>query len=226
MSQKPLSVLYEDNHLLVVNKPNGILSQGDNTGDKTILDMGKDYIKQKYNKPGDVFLHPVSRIDRPVSGAIILARTSKGLSRMTSLIKERQIEKRYTAIVVGRPTMAEDTLEHYLLKIQMNNTVKVVKSGTAKAKKAILKYETSYVLKEGAVLNIQLQTGRPHQIRVQLAKIGHPIIGDGKYGYRSSKHLDFIYLHCRTLRFEHPVKKEPILIKAAYPNFPLWRQIK
>jgi len=226
MSKKSLSVLYEDNHLLVVNKPNGILSQGDNTGDKTILDMGKEYIKVKYNKPGKVFLHPVSRIDRPVSGAIILARTSKSLSRMTKTVKNRLIEKRYSAIVSGRPKLEEDRLEDHLLKTQANNTVKVVKQGTPKAKKAILDYKVSYIIKEGAVLDVLLYTGRPHQIRVQLANMGHPIIGDGKYGYRSPKDLDYIYLHCRSLRFEHPVKKEPILITAAYPKFPLWQQLK
>lgn len=226
MPKKSLSVLYEDNHLLVVNKPNGILSQGDNTRDKTILDMGKEYIKVKYNKPGEVFLHPVSRIDRPVSGAIILARTSKALSRMAKTVKDRLIEKRYSAIVSGRPSLEEARLVDHLLKTQANNTVKVVKPGTAKAKKAILDYTVSYIIKEGAVLDILLHTGRPHQIRVQLANMGHPIIGDGKYGYRSATDLDFIYLHCRSLRFEHPVKKEPILIKAAYPKFPLWQQLK
>lgn len=226
MKDKPLSVLYEDNHLLVVNKPNGILSQGDSTRDKTILDMGKDYIKHKYNKPGEVFLHPVSRIDRPVSGAIILARTSKALSRMTKIVKDRKIEKRYTAIVSGRPTVGEDRLEHFLIKNPKTNTVKVVKSGTDKAKKAVLEYKTSHIIKEGTVLDIQLQTGRPHQIRVQLSHMGHPIIGDGKYGYRSAEDLKYIYLHCRSLRFEHPVKKEAVLIKAAYPNFALWKQLK
>jgi len=226
MKEKLLSVLYEDNHLLVVNKPNGILSQGDSTRDKTILDMGKEYIKRKYNKPGEVFLHPVSRLDRPVSGAIILARTTKGLSRMTKIMKERLIEKNYHAIVSGRPISGEARLEHFLLKNQKNNTVKVVKIGTDKAKKAILDYKISHVLKEGTALEIQLRTGRPHQIRVQLSQIGHPIIGDGKYGYRSTKDLNYIYLHCRSLLFEHPVKNEPVFIKAGYPKFPLWNEIR
>lgn len=219
-------ILYEDNHLLVVNKPNGILSQGDQTRDTTILDMGKAYIKKKYNKPGAVFLHPVSRLDRPVSGAIILARTSKALTRMTALIKNRKIKKSYTAIVSGIPKEPETTLRHFLAKDPTTNTVKTVKSKHPKAKEAILSYALSHTLRESSVLNIQLQTGRPHQIRVQLSSIGHPIVGDGKYGYRSIEKLDFIYLHCRALHFEHPVKKEPVAIKAAYPNFALWKNIR
>lgn len=219
-------ILYEDNHLLVVNKPNGVLSQGDHTRDKTILDMGKSYIKLKYNKPGAVFLHPVSRLDRPVSGAIILARTSKALTRMNALIKNRQIKKTYTAVVSGIPKETEATLRHFLAKDPSTNTVKTVKSKHPKAKEAILSYSLSYTFSESSVLDIELQTGRPHQIRVQLSSIGHPIVGDGKYGYRSNKKLDFIYLHCRALHFEHPVKKEPVAIKAAYPNAQLWKQIR
>ncbi len=219
-------ILYEDNHLLVVNKPNGVLSQGDQTRDKTILDMGKAYIKEKYDKPGAVFLHPVSRLDRPVSGAIILARTSKALTRMNDLIKQRQIKKSYTAIVSGIPKETEATLRHFLIKDEKTNTVKKTKQDHPKSKEAILSYQLIHTIDILGVLNIQLETGRPHQIRVQLSTIGHPIVGDGKYGYRSTDKLDFIYLHCRELHFVHPVKKEPVAIKAAYPNTQLWKNIR
>lgn len=218
-------VLYEDNHLLVVNKPNGILSQGDQTGNETILDLGKAYIKEKYDKPGAVFLHPVSRLDRPVSGAIILARTSKALTRMNEIIKRRDIKKSYTAIIEGIPAETQKRLHHYLVKDSKNNTVRKVKHNHPKAKEAILDYELIHTLEKASVLKINLQTGRPHQIRVQLSTIGHPIIGDGKYGYRSTEKLRYIYLHCRELQFQHPVKKVPVLITAAYPNFPLWKKI-
>lgn len=218
-------VLYEDNHLLVVNKPNGILSQGDQTGNETILDLGKAYIKEKYDKPGAVFLHPVSRLDRPVSGAIILARTSKALSRMNEIIKRRDIKKSYTAIIEGIPAETKKTLHHYLVKDSKNNTVRKVKHNHPNAKEAILDYELIHTLEKASVLKINLHTGRPHQIRVQLSTIGHPIIGDGKYGYRSAEKLRYIYLHCRELQFQHPVKKVPVLITAAYPNFPLWKKI-
>lgn len=219
-------ILYEDNHLLVVNKPNGVLSQGDHTGNETILDSGKAYIKKKYDKPGAVFLHPVSRLDRPVSGAIILARTSKALTRMNELVKNRNIKKSYRAIVDGIPQNTESTLRHYLAKDSKTNTVKKVKKNHPKAKEAVLDYQLIHTLDKVSILHVNLRTGRPHQIRVQLSTIGHPIVGDGKYGYRSTEKLNYIYLHCRELQFEHPIKKEPVLITAAYPNFPLWKALK
>lgn len=225
MSLLQRDILYEDNHLLVVNKPNGALSQGDNTRDKTVIDYGKAYIKHKYDKPGKVFLHPVSRLDRPVSGAIILARTTKALSRMTILVKDRKIDKRYTAIVSGIPQQESATLTHYLQKQVPHNTVKVVNKGSSKAKEAVLEYTLASTVQQYAVLDIKLQTGRPHQIRVQLSHIGHPIVGDGKYGFRSKNDFPNIFLHCRSLAFIHPVKKELVNIIAPYPSGELWDQV-
>jgi len=219
------SILYEDNHLLIVNKPNGVLSQGDHTKDKTVVDFGKSYIKEKYNKPGDVYLHPVTRIDRPVSGAIILARTSKALTRMTTIVRDREIQKRYVALVDGVPELGEVHLTDYLVKDSKKNKVSVVPKGSTGAKKADLTYQMlSYIGKEAA-LSINLHTGRPHQIRVQLANQGLNIVGDGKYGYRSTTDHDYIYLHCLSLAFVHPVKKTKVKVKAPLPQLPLWSKV-
>jgi len=221
----PHNILFEDNHLLILNKENGVLTQADITGDECLLDKAKAYIKKAYNKPGAVYLHPVSRIDRPASGAIVFARTSKALSRMTVLIKERRIKKIYTAIVTGIIDTPEQKLINYLLKSEKKNVVRVVQAGTEKAKKAVLQYRKLCDIAENSALSVNLETGRPHQIRVQLSHLGHPIVGDFKYGYQSSREQYFIYLHCRQLEFIHPVTKSELTIDAPYPNKPLWHEL-
>ena len=218
-------VIYEDNHFLVVNKPTGYLTQGDKTGDIPIVDEFKEYIKVKYDKPGKVFLHPVSRLDRPASGALILARTSKGLSRMTEIIRKRDIEKQYRAIVKGRIQEHEAELQHFLLKDHSKNRVALAKPSTPKAKSAKLSYRVTHFLDKATIVSIDLVTGRPHQIRVQFAAIGHPIIGDGKYGKNTQAGESKLYLHCERLAFLHPVKKEPIEIKAPFPSMPMWKEM-
>jgi len=224
-----IQVLFEDNHLIAVNKPAGILVQGDKTGDSTLADWVKRYIKDRYNKPGDVFLGITHRIDRPASGVVIFARTSKALTRMNELFRERKIKKTYWAITRYETPDLEGELVHYLLKDTTKNKTKAydrLSNRNAKAKKAILTYKLIGRLGEHRLLEIQLQTGRPHQIRAQLAKVGCPIKGDLKYGAEKPNQDGSIHLHSRSLSFIHPVKKEPVRIEGAVPNEQLWREFK
>ncbi len=217
-----IDVIYEDNHLLVINKKGGELVQGDKTGDKTLLDDAKAYIKDKYNKPGDVFLHPVHRLDRPVSGAVIFARTSKSLTRMNEIFKHRKIKKEYLAIVENRPPEYEERITHYILKDETKNTSKAYGHEKTGAKKAILDYIQVGDLQEMSMLKVVPLTGRSHQIRAQLKKIGCPIVGDTKYG--SGHRIDdrSICLHCYRMTFMHPVKKEEIAVLAPTPDTNPW----
>ena len=217
----PKNVLYEDNHLLIVNKQGGELVQGDKTGDVTLGDDAKQYIKKKYNKPGDVFLGVVHRLDRPVSGAVILARTSKALERMNKIFKERDIQKTYWAITTHRPPQTQDELTHWLKKNTKINKTAAFNKKVSGAKQAVLSYKLIGRVAEYYMLEITLQTGRPHQIRVQLAKIGCNILGDLKYG-GDKAHSNDIYLHSRFVSFEHPVKKEPLNITAPLPKDQIW----
>ncbi|MEM6317166.1 MAG: RluA family pseudouridine synthase [Bacteroidota bacterium] len=222
-----IHVLHEDNHLIAVYKPAGVLVQGDATGDSTLADWVKRYIKDRYNKPGDVFLGIIHRLDRPVSGVVIFARTSKALSRMNELFRERKIEKTYWAITSGRPEKLEGELIHYLLKDTAKNKAKAYDKPSrrnAKAKKAELRYKTIGVLGDHAVLAVYPKTGRPHQIRVQLAKMGNIIKGDVKYGADRPNEDASIYLHCHQMSFIHPVKKEPVSIKVKAPDLQMWRE--
>ena len=220
-----LKILHEDNHLIAVNKAPGVLVHSDKTGDKTLADFVKLYIKDKYGKEGDVFLGVIHRLDRPASGVTIFARTSKALERMNRLFAERKLKKTYWAMSAKRPNPISGHLEHYILKDHSKNIVKAfdTKSSRAKdAKLAVLDYELIGGLGDHYLIEVSLHTGRPHQIRAQLAKIGCPIQGDLKYGFPTANKDASIHLHCRSLTFEHPVKKEPLTIVAEPPNEQGW----
>lgn len=203
-------ILFEDNHLLVINKPPGWLVQGDKTGDHTLTDWGRQYIKEKYEKPGEVYLHPVHRLDRPVSGIITFARTSKASERLNRLFREDKVEKRYLAVVKGVPESSEATLTHWLIKDGSKNLVKAYNKERGGSKKAELSYELMSVVKSQSLLLVKPKTGRPHQIRVQLASMKCPIIGDLRYGTSAPNPDKSISLHAFQLSFIHPVQKEPL----------------
>ncbi len=224
-----IQVLHEDNHLIAVNKPAGWLVQGDRTGDVPLSEFVKAYIKLRYKKPGDVFLGVIHRLDRPVSGAVIFARTSKGLERMNKLFQERKVEKEYWAVTAQRPSPIEGHLKHYLIKDKERNVTKAYdfKSNRAKnAKEATLDYKLLATIGEHSLLQVNPITGRPHQIRVQLSRIGCPIRGDIKYGFRRRNQDATIHLHCKSMSFIHPVKKEKVIIKANIPDEQVWRTFK
>ena len=217
-----LEVLFEDNHLLIVNKKSGDIVQGDKTGDKPLSDVVKEYIKEKYNKPGEVFLGVVHRLDRPTSGIIIFARTSKALERLNKMLRERTISKTYWAVVKNTPLKEKDSLIHFLKKNPKNNKSTVFTKETDASKKAILHYSVIKKLDNYSLLEIDLETGRHHQIRAQLAYIGSPIKGDLKYGASRSNKDGSIHLHARKILFTHPVSKENILFLAPIPNETIW----
>ena len=219
-----LSVIYEDNHILVVNKTAGLLVQGDRTGDKSLVDIAKLYIKNKYQKPGDVFLGLVHRLDRPTSGVIVLARTSKALTRLNKQFKDRVPKKIYRAIVSGTPKSSA-RLEHYLKKNSSQNKSFHYNEITPNTKHAILHYRHVESLKSYHVLEVELETGRHHQIRVQLAAVGLHIKGDLKYGSKRTNPNGSIHLHARSLLFVHPTKKEEMKFVASYPNDPIWNAL-
>ncbi|HIC8757394.1 RluA family pseudouridine synthase [Elizabethkingia anophelis] len=217
-------IVYEDNHLLVINKQVGQLVQGDKTGDKSLLDEIKDFIKIRDRKPGNVFLGLVHRIDRPTSGLVIYAKTSKALSRLTQMVKNREIEKTYWAIVPKDMIPLEQKLVHYLRKNEKNNKATVFEKVTEGAKEARLHYKVIRTLDNYYLLEIDLETGRHHQIRAQLAKIGIPIKGDLKYGAPRSNPDGGIHLHARKLSFIHPVTKEAIeIIAPTNPQDKIWQ---
>lgn len=221
-----MKILFEDNHLIAVNKPNNVLVQGDETGDETLGDQVKAYIKEKYNKPGEVFLGTIHRLDRPVSGVTIFARTSKALERMNKIFAERDVKKTYWAIVGRRPEPFNGHLTHYILKDTQKNIVKAydnLSNRSKDAKKADLDYELIAEIGDHFLLQVDLQTGRSHQIRAQLAKIGCPIVGDVKYGFPHPNKDSSIHLHCRNISFEHPVKKELVNLTAKVPKEQIWK---
>ncbi|MBT8245758.1 MAG: RluA family pseudouridine synthase [Winogradskyella sp.] len=217
-----LQVLYEDNHIIVVNKRSGDIVQGDKTGDKPLSDVVKEYIAEKYNKPGNVYLGVVHRLDRPTTGIVLFAKTSKALPRLNKLFANKKANKTYWALVKNAPPKQQDTLVHWLRKNPKNNKSTAFKKEVRNSKKAILHYEVIKSLDNFHLLEINLETGRHHQIRVQLSNIGSPIKGDLKYGFDRSNKDGSISLHARQLEFIHPVKKEPISIVAPLPKDPVW----
>jgi 23S rRNA pseudouridine1911/1915/1917 synthase len=220
-----LQILHEDNHLIVVNKRVGDIVQGDKTGDKPLSEVVKEYIKDKYNKPGEVFLGVVHRLDRPTTGIVVFARTSKALTRMNELFSNRETQKTYWAIVKNKPQKAEDQLVHYLKRNEKNNTSKAHIKEVPESKQASLDYKIIATLDNYFCLEIRLHTGRHHQIRAQLSAIGSPIKGDLKYGFDRSNPDGGIHLHARKLVFIHPVSKETITIEAPTPNDAIWNAI-
>ena len=221
-----MTVLYEDNHIIAVNKTCNEIVQGDKTGDVPLSEIVKAYIKEKYNKPGEVFLGVTHRLDRPTSGVVIFARTSKALTRLNDMFKSHeQIHKIYWAIVQGKPKLPEARLENYLVRNEAQNKSYIAKSGAKDAKLAILSYKTLNVGEHYSLLEINLETGRHHQIRCQLAAIGCPVKGDLKYGAKRSNPDGGICLHAREIAFEHPVSHEQLIITAPTPQDNLWQAL-
>lgn len=219
-------VLYEDNHIIAVNKTCNEIVQGDKTGDTPLSEIVKAYIKEKYNKPGEVFLGVTHRLDRPTSGVVLFARTSKALTRLNEMFKSHeQIKKTYWAIVQGAPKVPEARLENWLVKNEAQNKSYIVKPHAKDAKQAVLNYRTLVRGENYTLLEVDLETGRHHQIRCQLAAIGCPIKGDLKYGAKRSNPDGGICLHARQIEFIHPVSKEPICITAPTPEDSLWQQL-
>jgi len=229
-----MNVVYEDNHIIIVNKKSGEIVQGDKTGDRPLSDLVKDYIKERYAKPGAVFLGVVHRLDRPVSGLVVFARTSKALTRLNKMFAEGQVHKTYWAIVkrgekreARGETYCDDgewhTLEHWLVRNEKQNKSYAYDRERPNAKKAILKYRIIGHTDNYSVLEVNLMTGRHHQIRCQLAAMGCPIKGDLKYGAPRSNPDGSISLMSRRVEFVHPVSKETIIVEAPLPNDPLWQ---
>lgn len=230
-----MTVLYEDNHIIAVNKTCNEIVQGDKTGDTPLSEIVKAYIKEKYNKPGEVFLGVPHRLDRPTSGVVLFARTSKALTRLNEMFKEKSklstvncqlsIKKTYWAIVQGAPKVPEARLENWLVRNEQQNKSYIAKLGTKDAKLAILTYKTLVRGDNYTLLEVNLETGRHHQIRCQLAAIGCPVKGDLKYGAKRSNPDGGICLHARQIEFVHPVSKQNICITAPVPDDALWRAL-
>ncbi len=218
-----LNVIYEDNHLIVVNKRAGDIVQGDKTGDKPLSEVVKTFLKEKYNKPGNVYLGVVHRLDRPTTGIILFSKTSKALPRLNKLFSEKKTAKTYWALVKNEPPKQKDTLVHYLKRNPKQNKSYAHKNEVPDSKKAILYYEVIKKLDNYFLLEIDLETGRHHQIRSQLSAIGCPIKGDLKYGFDRSNKDASIHLHARKLSLVHPVQKEEITFVAPLPDEPLWK---
>lgn len=217
-----LQVIYEDNHIIAINKRAGDIVQGDKTGDKPLNDIVKEFLKDKYNKPGNVYLGTVHRLDRPTTGLVIFAKTSKVLPRLNKLFLTKDISKTYWALVKNNPEKESDTLVNWLKKNPKNNKSRAYPKEVSDSKKAILHYASIKQLDHYQLLEIKLETGRHHQIRVQLSHIGCPIKGDLKYGFDRSNKDASISLHARLIEFTHPVTKKTIKITAPLPKDPIW----
>jgi len=222
-----MTVLYEDNHIIAVNKSSSEIVQGDKTGDQPLSETIKLYLKEKYNKPGDVFLGVVHRLDRPVSGVVLFAKTSKALTRLNEMFRTQEIKKTYWAIVKEKPEQPEGRLEHYLTRNEKQNKSMAYDKPRSDAKKAALSYRMIAQSDTYYLLEVQLETGRHHQIRCQLAKMGCPIKGDLKYGFPRSNPNGGISLHARSIEFIHPVSKEFIQLTAPLPtDDKLWQAME
>jgi 23S rRNA pseudouridine1911/1915/1917 synthase len=217
-----LQILYEDNHIIVLNKRVGDIVQGDITGDIPLSEHVKSYIKKKYNKPGDVFLGVVHRLDRPTSGIVVFARTSKALVRLNKIFADRQAKKIYWAVVKNKPSLPKETLVHWLKRNPKQNKSYAYPKEIKESKRAELDYKLIKSLQNYHLLEVVLKTGRHHQIRAQLAALKSPIKGDLKYGFDRSNKDGGIHLHARSLTFIHPVKQEEICIVAPPPSDPIW----
>ena len=220
-----MQVIYEDNHIIIVNKESGEIVQGDKTGDQPLSETVKQYIKTTHNKPGNVFLGVVHRLDRPVSGVVVFAKTSKALARLNDMFREGQVHKTYWAIVQGKPGSEADTLTGWITRNEKQNKSYIHPREVRGSKQAVLKYRLLACTDRYSLLEVQLLTGRHHQIRCQLSAMGCPIKGDLKYGAKRSNPDGSISLHARRVEFIHPVSKLPIVAEAAIPNDNLWREI-
>ena len=218
-----MKVLYEDNHIIVINKASSEIVQGDRTGDKPLSEKVKEYLKEKYNKPGNVFCGVTHRLDRPTSGVVVFAKTSKALTRLNKMFRNDEVDKVYWAIVQNRPVSDRGTLTHYLIKDSKRNKSTAYNTERKNTKKAVLHYSLINQSENYHLLEVKLETGRHHQIRVQLAKIGCPIKGDLKYGATRSNRDGSISLHARSISFIHPVSKEKVDIIAPVPDDNLWK---
>jgi len=220
-----LKVLYEDNHIIAVNKRAGDIVQGDKTGDTPLSDIVKQFLKQKYDKPGEVFLGTVHRIDRPVSGVVIFAKTGKALARLNQMFQDKKIQKTYWAVVKNKPPKNQDTIEHYLLKNERQNKSYAYSHDYNNAKPSNLTYRIIHTFQNYFLLEITPHTGRHHQIRTQLSQIGCPIKGDVKYGFNRPNIDGSIHLHARKIEFIHPVKNTLLIIEASPDKRdPLWKE--
>lgn len=222
-----IQIVYEDNHIIIINKLPGQIVQGDKTGDKPLSELVKEYIKKRDNKPGNVFCGVIHRLDRPVSGLVIFAKTSKALSRFNELIRDKKINKKYLAVVKNKPTQLKGILKHWLVKNEKNNLSKAYSNPVTNGLESVLEYEYLLSSSNYHLLKINLITGRHHQIRSQLSQIGSSIKGDLKYGAERSNQNGFIHLHSAELEFEHPIKKELINLKT-FPlsSDPIWEFFK
>jgi|SRR5690606_3765642 len=217
-----LQIIYEDNHIIVINKRAGDLVQGDKTGDTPLTDIVKAYIKEKYQKPGNVYLGVVHRLDRPTTGIVLFAKTSKALPRLNKLFKDKEAHKTYLAITKEKPPQQLGTLEHWMKRNPKQNKSYAHTKEVPESKKAVLHYQVLKALDNYHLIEVDLETGRHHQIRSQLSAIGCPIKGDLKYGFDRSNKDGSIHLHAHELRLLHPVKKEQLSCKAPLPDEPLW----
>ena len=221
-----LQVLFEDNHIIAINKRCGDIVQGDKTGDKPLSEIVKSFIKTKYSKPGNVYLGIPHRLDRPTSGVVMFAKTSKSLSRLNKIFKDGKVQKYYWAVTKNNPEKQEDTLIHWLRKNEKTNKSTYFKKETVKAKKAVLHYRVLKKLERYFIIEIELVTGRHHQIRCQLSAIGCPVRGDLKYGYDRSNNDGGIDLHAKKIIFEHPVNGKKIIIDAPVRDTKIWNATK
>ncbi|MEM9053166.1 MAG: RluA family pseudouridine synthase [Bacteroidota bacterium] len=220
-----LEVLFEDNHIIAVNKRAGDIVQGDHTGDTPLSEIVKEWIRKKYNKPGNVFTGVVHRIDRPVSGVLVFAKTSKALSRLNEMFKTKNVSKVYYAAVCNQPKLKKSLLTHFLIKDTKRNKSKALNNPVKGAKEAVLEYQLVMNTDRYSVLKVNPHTGRHHQIRVQLSSMSCPIKGDLKYGAPRPNKGGGIHLHAHSVEFVHPVRKEPLVIKSNFPDDPIWKAL-